>query len=118
MSVHQVIFVVTGTPSITVVKETAAAGMEIQSKYIKGTENFAGNSELAAFNADLKLWTALSKPQIGVEVDDITVLREVEYLMTLESVPMNTLSDNSSVLVAGPFDSERMDYFSQYGTEV
>ncbi|AQW88721.1 hypothetical protein pEaSNUABM50_00192 [Erwinia phage pEa_SNUABM_50] len=115
MSVHQVIIVVKDLEPMQLVRMSVRAGMEIMNQFDPTRTAYAGSHEHKNFNAWFDEWIEAGSPQNIYVADESAGLDEVEFHANLEGAPTNFIQDgsNSTILVVGPFDSARLNYYTQ-----
>jgi hypothetical protein len=115
MSVHQAIVVVKGQSPMDLVRMSVRAGMEIMNQFDPTRSAYAGPNEHKLFKKDFDEWVDSECEQKLFVADNSELLDEIEYYCNLEGAPTNFISGETEtkIMVIGPFDSERLKYFTQ-----
>lgn len=115
MSVHQAIIIVKYLDSIELARVAVRAGMEIMNQYDPTRSSYAGSYEHKLFNVWYDEWINTGAEQRLYICDESHGLDEVEFHANLEAAPTNFIQQgtNSTILVVGPFDSNRLNFFTQ-----
>lgn len=115
MSVHQVIIVLKDLEPNKLVRMCVLAGMEIMNQFDPNRTSYVGSYEHKNFNSLFDEWIDSGSPQHIYVVDESSDFDEVEFHANLEGAPTNFIQDdnNSTILVVGPFDSARLNYYTQ-----
>lgn len=116
--VSQAIIALKGTDEVQKVKELVKGTMILMSQYDPKNSGYVGNYEHGKFKYIMKAWVEQDTPSKTFEVDEWGMLDEIAMLAELESVPMNFVDEESTVLVLGPFDEKRIKFFTQNCVEV
>ena len=114
MSVHQAIVVVKGQSPMDLVRMSVRAGMEIMNQFDPTRSSYAGTNEHKLFKKDFDEWVDSGCEQKLFVADESELLDEIEYYCNLEGAPTNFITDNQTkIMVIGPYNSDRLKYFTQ-----
>lgn len=114
MSVHQAIIVLEDLPFKQLAQVAVRAGMEILSQFDPNRSAYTGESERKNFEKDYKEWAETDFEQQIFTVSSTDYLEEVELLCNMEGAPTNFITgEGDTILVIGPFNSERLRYYTQ-----
>lgn len=111
--VSQAIIVLKGTEQQLVQRELVKGTMILMGQYDTKNSGYVGNYEHGKFKFLVKAWVEQGMPTKQFEVDEWSQLDEIAMLAELESVPMNFIDEESTVLLLGPFDEKRIKFFTQ-----
>lgn len=120
MSVSQAIVVVKGQSPMDLVRMATRAGMEIMYQFDPSRSAYAGVAEHKQFASDFTEWAETGYEQNLYIAEDSDMLVEIELFCNMEGAPTNFIDGESEtlILVIGPFDSERIKYFTQNCTKI
>lgn len=120
MSIHQVIIVIKDIPTSELIQISVKAGMEIMNQFDPSRSNYSGSNEHNLFNKDYNAWIETNCEQKIYVVEDERELKEIDFLCNLEGAPTNfiTNANSNKILVIGPFDSNRLNYFTKNCTSL
>lgn len=115
MSVYQAIVIVEGQSPMDLVKLSVRAGMEIMNQFDPTRTQYVGDNENKIFKKDFSEWVENGYEQHLYVASESDMLSEIEFHCNLEGAPINFVEEDSQsmILVIGPFDSERLRYFTQ-----
>ena len=120
MSVYQAIIVVKGQSPMDLVSMSVRAGMEIMHQFDPTRSSYAGDAEHKCFKKDFDEWVKVDYEQQVYIAEDSDILSEIEFLCNMEGAPTSFLNPDmeSLILVVGPFNSQRLDYFTHSCTKI
>lgn len=120
MSVSQAIVVVKGQSPMDLVRLSTRAGMEIMYQFDQTRSAYAGEAEHKQFKKDFTEWAETGYEQNLYVADDSDMLVEIELFCNMEGAPTNFIDGESEtlILVIGPFDSNRLKFFTQNCTMI
>lgn len=120
MSVSQAIVIVKGQSPMDLVRMSIRAGMEIMYQFDPTKSAYAGMSEHHQFVKDFSEWTENGYEQTLHIAEDSEVLLEIEMYCNMDGAPTNFIDGESEtlILVIGPFDSEKIKYYTQSCTTI
>lgn len=120
MSVSQAIVIVSGQSPTELVKMSIRAGMEIMYQFDPSRSAYAGDAEHKQFRKDFTEWAESGFEQNLYIAEESEMLNEIEIFCNMEGAPTNFIDGDSEtlILVVGPFDSDRLKYFTQNCTKI
>lgn len=120
MSVSQAIVIVKGQSPMDLVRMSIRAGMEIMYQFDPTRSAYAGVAEHKQFEKDFAEWSSTGYEQNIYVADESEMLNEIEMFCNMEGAPTNFIEGESEtmILVVGPFDSSRLNYFTQNCTKI
>ena len=92
--------------------------MEIMYQFDPSRSAYAGVAEHKQFAKDFSEWAETGYEQELNIAEDSDMLVEIELFCNMEGAPTNFISGESLILVIGPFNSDRIKYFTQNCTKI
>lgn len=111
--VSQAIIVLKGVDKVEALKQAVFGTMVMMSQYDVKNSGYVGNYEHGKFKYIVKAWQEQEMPVEVFEVDFPADMEEISLMAELETVPMNFIDEDSTVMILGPFDSKRIKFFTQ-----
>lgn len=115
MSVHQAIIVLEDLSFKEVIQAGVRAGMEILAQFDPNRSAYSGDFTRKLFEKDYAEWCETGCEQKIFSVSSTDALEEVEFHCNMEGTPTNFITGEGSdkILVIGPFDSNRLNFYTQ-----